>query len=80
MAKWLEHVHASQLHEMYCHDLEVMSSDPGKVKLGVQVTLEQKIIDFNIVGSAYTERLWIIYTLNWRAEFSGEVGSTATSV
>ena len=26
MAKWLEQ--ASQWHEMYCHDLEVMSSNP----------------------------------------------------
>ena len=33
MAKWLEQ--ASQWHEMYCHDLEVMSSNPGRVELGV---------------------------------------------
>ena len=33
MAKWLEQV--SQWHEMYCHDLEVMSLDPGQVELGV---------------------------------------------
>ena len=25
----------SQRHEMYCHDLEVMSSNPGRVELGV---------------------------------------------
>ena len=30
MAKWLEQ--ASQRHEMYCHDLEVMSSNPGQVR------------------------------------------------
>ena len=36
MAKWLEQ--ASQWHEMYCHDLEVMSSNPGQVKLGVRST------------------------------------------
>ena len=33
MAKWLEKV--SQLHEMYCHDLEVMSSNSSRVELGV---------------------------------------------
>ena len=33
MAEWLEQV--SQRHEMYCHDLEVMSSKPGRVELGV---------------------------------------------
>ena len=33
MAEWL--VQASQRHEMYCHDLEVMSSNPGLVELGV---------------------------------------------
>ena len=31
MAKWLEQ--ASQWHELYCHDLEVMSSNPGRVEL-----------------------------------------------
>ena len=29
MAKWLEQV--SQGHKMYCHDLEVMSSNPDRV-------------------------------------------------
>ena len=33
MAEWLEQV--SQWHEMYCHNLEVMSSNPCRVKLGV---------------------------------------------
>ena len=36
VAKWLEQ--ASQWHEMYCHDLEVMSSNPGRVELGVHST------------------------------------------
>ena len=36
MAKWLEQ--ASQWHEMHCHDLEVMSSNPGRVELGVLST------------------------------------------
>ena len=30
MAKWSEQ--ASQLDEMYCHDLEVMSSNPSQVE------------------------------------------------
>ena len=33
MAKWLQQ--ASQWHEMYCHDLKVMSSNHGRVELGV---------------------------------------------
>ena len=33
MAEWLEQT--SQWHEMYCHDLEVMSLNPGRVELGV---------------------------------------------
>ena len=36
MAKWLEQ--ASQGHEMCCHDLEVMSSNPSQVELGVRST------------------------------------------
>ena len=36
MAKWLKQ--ASQWHEMYCHDLEVMSSNPTQVELGVRST------------------------------------------
>ena len=33
MAEWLEQ--ASQWHEMYYHDLEIMSSNPGRVELRV---------------------------------------------
>ena len=33
MAKWLGQ--ASQWHEMFCYDLEVMSSNPGRVELKV---------------------------------------------
>ena len=40
MAKWLEQ--ASQRHEMYCHDLEVMSSNPGWVELEVLVLLSYR--------------------------------------
>ena len=36
VAKRLEQ--ASQWHDMYCHDLEVMSSNPSQVKLGVRST------------------------------------------
>ena len=36
MAEWLEQ--ASQWHEMCCHDLEVMSSNPGQGELGVRST------------------------------------------
>ena len=36
MAKWLEQ--ASQRHEMYSQQLQVMSSNPGRVVLGVHGT------------------------------------------
>ena len=36
MAEWLPQ--ASQWHEMYCHDLEVMSSNPSQVELGEHCT------------------------------------------
>ena len=36
MAEWLQQV--SQGHEMYCYELEVMSSNPGWVKFGVCIT------------------------------------------
>ena len=36
MAYWLEQ--ASQWHEVYCHDLEVVSSNPGRVEPGVRST------------------------------------------
>ena len=36
MAEWLEQV--SKRHEMYCHDLEVISSNLGQVELEVRST------------------------------------------
>ena len=36
MAEWLEQ--ESQWHEMYCHDLGLMSSNPGVVELGLRST------------------------------------------
>ena len=36
MAKWLEQ--AYQGHEMYCHDLEVISSNLSQIELGVRST------------------------------------------
>ena len=39
MAKWLKQ--ASQWHERYCHDLEVMSLNPSRVELGVRSTFAQ---------------------------------------
>ena len=39
MYSYLVHKNVSSLHnEMYCHDLEVMSSNPGCVELGVRNT------------------------------------------
>ena len=42
MAEWLEQ--ASQQHEMYCHDLEVMRSNFGYVVLQSKVILQRKIL------------------------------------
>ena len=39
MAEWLKQV--CQRYEMYYHDLEVMSSNPGQVELGVLVLLSK---------------------------------------
>ena len=36
MAVWFK---AFQWHEMFCHNPEVMGSNPGKVKLGVCIVL-----------------------------------------
>ena len=43
MAKWLEQ--AFQWHEMYWHDLEVMSLNPSRIELGVCSTSVQVIFE-----------------------------------
>ena len=52
MAKWL--AQASPCHEMCCHCLEVMSSNPDRVELGVcrnsvEVVLDPKMIIGNVM-------------------------------
>ena len=57
MAKWLEQ--AYQWHEMDCHNLEVMSSNPSWVELGVRILLSQVVPE---------PKLWIqIVYLIWKA-------------
>ena len=54
MAKWLEQ--ASQWHEMYCYDLEVMSSNPGRVEVGVHsisVLKSYLIQKYNMVAAEH---------------------------
>ena len=46
MTKWLEQV--SQWHEMYSHDLEVMSSNPSWVRLVVLSTSVQVVLEPNL--------------------------------
>ena len=46
MAEWIEQ--ASQWHELYCHDLEVMSSNPGRLNLGRLVLLSSVVLEPNI--------------------------------
>ena len=56
MAKWLEQ--ASQWHEMYCHDLKAMSSNPGQVEL-------------EVFGTTVLSRTWIkIFQLALLVNFS----------
>ena len=46
VAQWLKR--ASQGHEMYCHDVEVVGSNPSQVKLGVHSAFVQVRYDLNI--------------------------------
>ena len=54
MTKWLEQ--ASQWHEMYCHDLEVVSSDPIWIELGVRST--------SIQSRAWSKNIYIYDKIN----------------
>ena len=65
MAEWLEQ--ASQWHEMYCHDLEVMSSNPGWVELGVlgSSALSCTRSKITIVVNAAMERCCIMSQLQF---------------
>ena len=57
MAEWLEQ--ASQWHEMYFDDLEVMSSNPGRTELGVHSTsVLSRPLTKNIVND--TEKQYLV--------------------
>ena len=43
MAEWLGQ--ASQGHEMYSHDLEVMDSNPSQVEIGVRSTSVYAVLE-----------------------------------
>ena len=45
MPVWTVLEQASQWHEMCCHDLEVMSSNPGRVELGLRSTSVLSVLD-----------------------------------
>ena len=47
MAKWLEQ--ASQCHEMNCDDLQIMSSNPSRVKLGVCSTSVSIVLELKML-------------------------------
>ena len=52
MVEWLEQ--ASQWHEMYCHVLEIMSSNPSRVELALHsIWLKQYFI------SCHMKRDWV---------------------
>ena len=52
MAEWLEQ--ASQWHEMYCHDLEVMSLNPSRVELGVRTP--------SVLSRTWTKLTYTLFT------------------
>ena len=52
MVEWVELV--PQGHEMYFHDLEVMSLNPGRVELGVHSTSIQVILEPNIAIKSFS--------------------------
>ena len=56
MAKLYEQ--ASQRHEIYCRDLEVMSSKPSWVELGIPSTSVQVILDPKISFNAKAQA-WV---------------------
>ena len=59
MAKWLEQ--ASQWHEMYCHDLEVMSLNPGRVEIEVHSTsVHSRTWSQNILTKQYFSLVVVI--------------------
>ena len=47
---------ASQWHEVYCHDLKVMSSNPGRVELGVRST--------SVLSCTWTKNVTLWYTFS----------------
>ena len=73
MAEWLEQ--ASQWNEMYCHDLEVMSSNPSWVELGVRST--------SVLSHTWTKHMYgLTYSLYhpWGLNLFGIVQMANTSV
>ena len=60
MAKWFEQ--ASQWHEMYCHDLEVKSSNPGRVEL-------------EVLGTSVLNRTWIKISVSCDAQIGHKLYS-----
>ena len=73
MTKWLEQ--ASQWHEMYSHDLEVMSSDPGLVKLGVRSTSLLELTDGQVVRAGISV-IWNVLSWSGGHEFEPRLGQT----
>ena len=72
MAQWLDH--SPQWHEMYCHDLEVMSSNPGQVKLGADSTSFLSCTWTKIYMQFQVLVAW--YQFWWFAKQSKEYGHT----
>ena len=61
MAEWLEQV--SQWHEMYFHDLEVMSSNPSWVELGVHTI--SVLSAYYFCPKWYLNQKYILMLYNW---------------
>ena len=67
MAKWLEQ--ASQWHELYCHDLKVISSNPSWVELGVRGTsVLSRTWTKNIILVSIVSHVCILWFEQWRGK------------
>ena len=68
MAEWFEQ--ACQWHEVYCHDLEVMSSNPSLVKLWVRST--------SVLSLTWTKNKEQTRYKHWEDEWDKMIGNKST--
>ena len=62
MVKGLEQ--ASQWHEMYCHDLEVVNSNPIQIQLGAHSTSALRLLEPKLYIHCFLEKYALVYEHN----------------